>query len=359
MALAQGALDRMDGKQPASGQSGLAAGQNAPTAQQGTVVNTSKTQPAWVNSVDSVYSRNQYLAAVGYASNREMAERNALANLTAVFGQSIYADQTITNTYQEAVKNGAAVGWTDNTAMENTIRTSASMDTLIGAEIKEVWFDSKSTHYAAAAMEKVKTARVYGDMIQANQNMIKNLITMSETEKNSMEGFSRYQFAASVADINISYGNLLRVIGAAVPEGLKKGDDYRLEAVDIARTIPIGLRVQNDKSGRIEGAFARALSDLGFRSGGNNSPYLLDVNITTSPVENASQTNKFTRIELKANLVDTKTRAVLLPYDFSDRQGHLSQSEADNRAYMAAERKISEEYAKVFNNYVSRLLPKK
>jgi len=367
-AAAQNAQDIMDGKQPAPSQGSLpaqpaaaqpAAAQGASSAKQEPVVNTGKNQPAWVNSVDSVYNRNQYVAAVGYATSREMAERNALSNLIAIFGQSIYADQTITNAYQEVVKNGKTAGYTDNTAIDNTIRTSASMDSLVGAEIREVWYDSKSTHYAVAVMEKAKTARLYSEMIIANQNMIKNLIAMSQAEKNSMEGYGRYQFAAVVADINISYGNLLKLIGAAPPGDLKMGDDYRLEAAGIAKAIPIGLRVQNDKAGRIESAFAKAIADLGFRSGGVNSPYFLDVNITTSPVELVNQANKFTRIELKANLMDSGLGTVLFPFNLNDRQGHVTQSEADNRAYASAERKINEEYAKVFNNYVSQLLPKK
>jgi hypothetical protein len=306
-----------------------------------------------------VYNRNQYVAASGFAASREMAEKNALANLSAIFGQSIYADQTITNTYQEAIKNGVSAGWTDSLAMENTIKTSVSMDSLVGAEIKEVWFDSRSTHYAVAVLEKAKTAQLYSDMIAANQSMIKNLTAMSQGEKNSIEGFSRYLFAATVADINISHGNLLKVIGAMPPGELKKGDDYRLEAVDIAKAIPIGLNVQNDKAGRIQGAFAKAISDLGFRSGGTNSRYLLDVTINTSPVELVNQANKFTRIELNANFMDTNSGTVLLPFNFNSREGHSTQSEADNRAYAAAERKINDDYVKVFNNYVFQLLPKK
>ena len=233
------------------------------------------------------------------------------------------------------------------------------MDSLLGAEIREIWYDSKNTYYAVAVMEKARTTQLYSEMIRANQNMIKNLITMSQAEKNSMEGYSRYQFAAVVADINTSYGNLLRVIGATPPGELKMGDDYRLEAVDIAKAIPIGLKVQNDKAERIQGAFAKAVSDLKFRSGGVNSRYVLDVNIVTSPVDLPNQSNKYTRIELRANLMDTSSGTVLLPYNYNTREGHVSQSEADNRAYSAAEKKIKDDYAKIFNNYISQLIPKK
>jgi hypothetical protein len=367
-AAAQAAQDRMDGGgQPPSGGQPAASGQSAQsapaqqgTAQQGVVVNTGRNKPAWVDSIDSVYGRAQYVAAVGYAADRGMAEKSALANLTAFFGQSIQADQTITNTYQEAVRNGVTTGWTDNFSSQNTIRTSASMDTLVGAEIREVWLDSRTnTYYAAAVMEKAKAAQMYTEMIQANQNMIKNLITMSAAEKNSLEGLSRYQFAATVADINISYGNLLRLIDAAVPPGLVKGDEYRIEAQNIVKAIPVGVAVTNDKSGRVQGAFAKSLSELGFRSGGNNSRYVLRVEIAVSPVELPNNPNKFARIELSANLTDTSAGAVLLPYNFNNREGHTSQSEAENRLYLAAERKINEEYAKLLNNYLSQLLPKR
>jgi hypothetical protein len=359
-AAAQAALNRMDGGgQPPSGGQAPSASPAQQGSAQGPVVNTGRNKPAWVDSVDSVYSKAYYVAAVGYAADRAMAEKNALANLIAFFGQSIQADQIIVNTYQEAVRNGVTTGWTDNLAVQNTIRTSASMDTLIGAEIREVWFDSRNTYYAAAVMEKAKTAQLYTEMILANQNIINNLITMSPAEKNSLEGLSRYQFAATVADINTSYGNLLRLIDAAVPAGLVKGDEYRLEAQNIVKAIPVGVTVTNDKSGRIQGAFAKALSDLAFRSGGNNSRYVLRVEITVSPVDLPNNPNTFARIELSANLTDTNGGVVLLPYNFNNREGHNSQSEAENRLFLMAERKINDEYAKLLNNYLSQLLPRR
>jgi len=368
-AAAQGALNRMDeqiqpsGGSSSAGQQGAAqqsSSQQGGPAAQGPIVNTGRNKPAWVDSVDSVYGRARYVAAVGFAADRAMAEKNALGNLVAFFGQSIQADQTITQTYQEAIKNGVTAGWTDNLAVQNTIRTSASMDTLVGAEIKEVWLDSRrNTYYVAAVMEKARTAQLYTEMIQANQNIINNLVAMSPSEKNSLEGFSRYQFAATIADINISYGNLLRLIDAAVPAGLVKGDEYRLEAQNITRAIPVGVTVTNDKSGRIQGAFAKSLSDLGFRSGGTNARYVLRVNITVSPVELAGNANKFARMELSANLTDTSSGSVLLPYTFNNREGHTTLSEAENRTYAMAERKINDEYTKLLNNYLSQLLPKR
>ena len=363
---ALGRLDRQVGaptdapSAPSAQKPSGAQGASSASAPQQTAVTSGTKKPAWVDSVESVYKRIQYVAAVGYASNREMAEKNAFANLTGFFGQSITADQTIKNTYSEAVKNGKTSGWTDDTHIDNVIKTSASLDTLAGADIRDVWHDTKNNvYYAAAVMEKSKAAAIYTEMVIANMNLINNLTAMAPAEKNSIGGFSRYQFAAAVADINTTYVNVLKLLDALVPSGVVKGDIYRLEAQNIAKTIPVGVSVKNDKAGRIQGAFAKALSDIGFRSGGNNSRYVLNVDITVSPVDLPANTNKFVRIELGANLTDTVTKTVLVPYNFNSREGHATVSEAENRAYSAAERKIGEEYKDILSAYLSQLLPKR
>ncbi|MDR0503932.1 MAG: LPP20 family lipoprotein [Treponema sp.] len=358
-ALAQSALNRMDGNQPASPAAGTAGAPAAGAQAAGSSAVRTGGRPAWVDSADDVYSRAQFVTAVGQASSREMAEANALGNLVAFFGQSIKADTTITNTYQEAVKNGVTSGWSDNLAVQNTINTSASMDTLVGAEIRDVWHDTRgNVFYAVAVMDKARTIQIYTDMILANLEMIKNLTNMSQAQRNSLEGFSRYQFAATVADLNMTYVNLINVLGAATPGGVKRGNDYRLDAQNITKSIPVGVVVRNDKSGRVQGAFAKALSDIGFQSGGNNSRYVLQVNIVVSPVVMTGNL-KYSRIELSADLTDSTNRNVLLPWTFNQREGHNTQEEADNRAFTAAERKINAEYKNLLSNYLSQMLPKK
>jgi len=234
------------------------------------------------------------------------------------------------------------------------------MDSLVGAEIGEAWDNGKGEYYAVAVLNKTKAIQIYTNMIRSNQAVIDNLVTVSEAEKYSLEAYSRYQFAATVADINISYGNLLSVIGApGLAQGLEKGDDFRLEAANIAKAIPVNLVVQDDKSGRIQGAFSKVLSGMGFQSGGSNSRYMLDVKVNSAPVELPNNQNKFTRIEVSANLVDTSIGTVLLPYSFNNREGHITQAEAENRALTAAERKISNEYGNVLNGYLSQQMPKK
>ena len=314
--------------------------------------------PEWVRDPYTKYSRQSTVAAVGMGTTRESAEKNALGNLVNIFGQSIQVDQKVSESYDQALRSGTIANWSENTQVNNTIITSSNMDTLVGAEIGDTWYDGRSEYSAVAILNKAKAAEVYTEMIQSNLAMIDNLTNMTPAVKNSFDGLVRYQFAAMIADINTSYGNLLSVIGAPV-QGLKSGADYRLEVNNIIKAIPVNLRVQNDRSGRIQGAFAKALSDLGFQSGGTNSRYTLNVNIVTTPVTIANNQNKWTRIEVKADLTDANQRTVLLPFNFDSREGHTSQEEADNRAYAVAERRVNEEYAALVNDYLSQLMPKR
>jgi hypothetical protein len=315
-------------------------------------------EPGWVTDPYKKYDRQTNVAAVGGGGSREAAEKNALGGLVAIFGRSIQVDEKVSLSYREAVKNGAIAKWSENTTVDTVVSSQMGMDSLVGAEIGEVWFNGKGEYWAVAALNKAKAVQVYSGMVKSSLTVIENLVNVPEAEFYTLDGFSRFRLAAVIADLTAGYANLLSFIGAPV-NGLKSGDDYRLQALNIARAIPVGLNVRNDRSGRIEGAFAKALSDLGFRSGGSNSRYMLAVNVITVPVVISGNGNKFTRIELLANLADLNTGTVLLPYSFSDRQGHITQTEADNRAYAAAERRINEEYSGLFNDFLIGMLSKK
>jgi len=242
--------------------------------------------------------------------------------------------------------------------MMTSVRTTAAMDNLMGVEMEEVWFDSRDTYHAVAVMEKARAIRIYNELIRANLNVINNLVNMTPDEKNSLNGVIRYRFAAAVADVNVYYRSIVLLLDGVVPGVIVGGDSYRLEAQNIVRTIPVSIRVTNDRNGRIFGAFAKSFTDLGFETATTDSRYVLNANINLSPVELPNNPNVFSRIELAATLADTRNNLVLLPFNFNSREGHLSRSEADNRAIASAERNVNERFAGLLSDYLSQLMPK-
>jgi hypothetical protein len=243
-------------------------------------------EPAWVTAPDSVYDRGNYVAAVGYASDRNTAEKNALANLTALFGQSIQGEAAAVTRYSEVVANGA-VEAVSGTSLTSAIKTSVQLESLVGAEIRDYWYDGASTHYAVAVMERGKTAALYTDMIRSNEGIITDLVDMKDSEKNSLDGYSRYSLAATIADANRVFANVLSVVGASNSgintAGMRKGDDLRIEAAKIAGNIPISVTVTGDRADRLKGAFAAVIGKQGFRSGGAASRYALNAAVTLAP----------------------------------------------------------------------------
>ena len=343
----------------APAQSGNAPAANVP-AQGGDVSaqssEPSRPKPAWVDSPDAVYSKQSYVSAVGYGSDRRLAERDALAKLTGVFGQSVQAEQKTIESYSEAVRNGS-IQLSENSSVQNAVTTSADMDSLVGAEIADVWYDSKSLYYAAAVMEKEKTSVLYADLIHSNERVIGDLVNMTPQIKNSLDGYSRYLLAATIADANRVYANVLTIVGntrGINPAEMKKGEDYRQEAAAVVKNIPIGVTVTGDRGDRIKSAFSKAVTGAGFRSGGNNSRYMLNVSYSMTPVELPNQPNKFVRYQINGGLADTaEGNSVLLSYDASGREGHLTIPEAEERAIRAAEQKIPQEFETALKNYLA------
>jgi hypothetical protein len=317
--------------------------------------------PEWVYAPDSAYPESRYISAVGYGTDRESAEKNALGSLVAIFGQSVAGETMASYRYTEAV-TGGLIDMQEGSEIDSAVKTSFAMNTLIGAEIKDRWFDEKTTYYAIAVMDKMKSAMLYSDLIESNQRVIQNLTAIPEADQYTFDAYAQYELAADVADANAVFVNVLSVLSPASASAfrneLRQGDDYRLEARRVSQNIPVAVNVANDRDGRIRGAFAAALSGEGFRTGGNGARYVLDAVLSIREAELPENPNKFVRYMIDANLRDTVSGAVLIPYSIEGREGHTSLSEAEVRAYRVAEEKIRKSYGEALRSYLFRLTSK-
>jgi hypothetical protein len=321
-----------------------------------TSTNNNAQRPEWVLSPYSVFPRTHYIAAVGHGTNRRTAETDAMAQLVAVFNNYVSVDTSVIERYDETIGRGGS-NWTNNTRIESDVRTSAQ-GTLFGAEIRDVWFDGTQTYNAVALMEIAKAKPLYTDLINNNLSVIERLTTMSDSERNSLDGFARYRFASVIADVNTFAVNVLSVIdGAEAFRNINGGTVYMLGANEIARNISIIIDVDNDRSNRIKAAFAEVFTKQGFRTSGNDPHYALVVNVVLSPVEFVNQTLMHSRYEVNADLIDIETGIVLLPFNISGRESHNTAGQAENRALIFAERRIAAEYAQALRNYLDGLLP--
>jgi hypothetical protein len=332
---------------PASGGSSGGSASGSPAAR----------PPEWVSKPNTLYPETQYVAARGDGKTAEEAQYKARANLLGIFGMKLADESVIAEVYQET-NRGGNISWSDRVNSERKISSSAE-GILAGCEIKENWKNPNGTeYYALAVMEKAKTISLYNDIIQRLNQAIGEALNISN--KNTLEGYSRYRFAAVLAKDIDSCISVLRFVDGRVPGGLKSENEYLVEANNIIRTIPVRVTVvrgkEFDKADRIQNAFAAAIGRVGFRTGDASSPYALEVTLALSEVQLPNQQNKFARYEISAQMIDARSRQGLLQtYSINGREGHLNYSEAQDRAIRAAETKINNEYKELFEESFAQL----
>jgi hypothetical protein len=306
--------------------------------------------PPWGSNPYSLYPEALYLAAEGHGPSRDAAERDALVTLASRFGQSIHSDLRTLNVYTEAaldgvVKTESAAGITE------ALRISVAMDTLAGAEIRDVWHDGRGLYYALAVMEKGPAVKLYAGLAASSQKIIDELTLLPEDETYSLEGAANYGLAASIADAGQVFGRVLSILGSPAA-GLPPGEEYRIRAAEIIRNIPVLVR--GEGPGRIKDAFAAALTEAGFRTGGLDSRYVLELDAGFSETFSGGR-YRWCGYEISAALTDAKTGTILLPYNIEGREGHLRYEEAEKIALREAEEKIRQSYGTSLGEYLKGL----
>jgi hypothetical protein len=326
------------------GCAGSPSADNANAAMQGDM-------PEWTLNPSSVYDENRYISAVGYGGDRASSEKDALGALTAIFGQSVQGQTQTGYTYNEATNE-------ENREIDSLITTTFSVDTLIGAEIDDVWFDGNNTYYSIAVMDKFKSSMLYGDLIESNLQTIRTLTeSLTGEEKNSFAGYRNFNKAALIADENAACINVLSVLNQASASAYRiesqPADEYRMQARQITRNIPVYITIDQDYAGRIKGVFSEMYSAMGFQTGGENAPYELHISTILEEADLPANPSKFMRYTVNASLVEKSTSQVLFPYNLSGREGSVSVSEAQNRTLRVIEQKVKDTYAAAFQEYMA------
>jgi hypothetical protein len=197
-------------------------------------------------------------------------------------------------------------------------------------------------------------------MIRENEKVIDGLLEEAEQHPRTFDAFQTLNLANSFAAVTDNFHSLLTVLD---PSAVSRRPSYgNAEAVkslarNAGRAIVIAVRVNGDNSGRIEKAFTECLNSRGFRTSaaGDNS-YTLTASFQLEDVDLKSTANKFARYILNYSLKD-RDGVELLSSSENGREGHLTESEARQRAIRAAEQAIaSNGFAVNFDAFLASLL---
>jgi hypothetical protein len=306
-------------------------------------------KPNWVDNSSAVYPDALYVSAVGGGRDRQTAENGAKAALVSYFKQSVSSNITIQDTEQQS---GGRTQSASNMSM--TVEARATLDALMGVEIKGVWNDTKGKTgwWAVAVMEKTQGRESYTAILNkvlSEINLLANVtggVSFSTLKKcyDAREMLPKAEVYALVLSMLDGPNRQAEIIKLS-----SKIDD----TIKQAQSIPVDVRVSGDTGGRVKAAFAKTFTNNGFRTGSANSRFALIVKFSTEPIAKNQYFN--TRYIVDAVLKDTQTGAELLTYNISDRESHpASQADANNRAIIGALNTIEEEFPALLKEFLEQ-----
>ncbi|MCR5290453.1 MAG: LPP20 family lipoprotein [Treponema sp.] len=315
--------------------------------------------PEWITQPSLVYPNAKYFAYVGTGADRVSAELQAIQGIISIFGQSISTTTTATQRLKSAQEKGTVASST-NATLDQEVVKKVNQDDVIAIDIKESFHDEKrGTWYVLALMDRAKASSLYSAMISKNDTQIAYLREAVSSSKDvyTMQNYARLDFAREIAVITDTYIERLRIINSS--EAAKFSNDA-LTAVaikraqqDIAKKIPICIKVTNDTDGRIAKTFASTLSEYGFTStGGSKERYVVNCDMQLASTTSANGKTHFCEYTVSGTLTDTSIGEDLVPFTFSGRDGSTTAQNAESRARTKIASLIQTNFTKALDAYL-------
>lgn len=312
--------------------------------------------PQWVIAPDKLYSASEYLNAVGSGSNRREAENDALSILIKSIVQNVSSVSDASKTMTGNEKKGFEIAYD----FTSSIETVSTVTDIVGVVYKEVWEDKEGTFHVLAQINREESGRYYRQEIDASNKVIGSEILYAEEHDGTFEALAALQNATSLAQEN--------QVNMALLAGIHP-DMYRLISIDYVspaalavmasrqtEKIKVAVKVEGDTQERIEGALEAVLAEVGLRIADSEEEvrYCLEAKVSVEEMD-GNEKYEYVRYILDVELVDTVTQKVLVPYTENGREAHISQSEAQQRAYRTMEASVKLKYKPLLFSFFEEL----
>jgi hypothetical protein len=339
---------------------GQAAGQTTGQAA-ARAEDTAQAVPAWVLDPKKAYPESAWIAVVENAGNRQQAQAAASAALAGVFKINVQSLTIATQNFSSTMSN-TDIQLSENRDFNQQVNTTSDITGLMGV-LTDYWTDPKTRSvYVCARMNKIEGAATYTSVITENDKVIAFLKKEATDNPATFEAYESLAVAVNLATMTDNYLSILSVLNSAARQNVKPayGSAAAVEALkqQVARTIVITVTVKGDVSSRLSKAFGVVFSSRDFRTRAEkaDNPYVLEADFQLQETDLKAGGNSFVRYELTAALLDKKGVEI---FSFSEnhREGHITMSEAKQRAIRSAEGAITEEgFAAKFDEYLASLL---
>lgn len=296
--------------------------------------------PSWITDTEHEYSKNN-LCAVGIASSQEEANSMAISNIGKIIKQKIESEITVVNSESMSSKGNSEL----TSSINQIVKTSALIDSLVGVEIAETWKDKDGNFYSLAILNKTKTYLYYSEKISENEKTIKENINLISTDKDKFFIYGKLQNAIKLAQDNETYLDIIYAVNKAsytvTAKTITKVNYIENLASDFARKIYITISGLENKE-RIKNYFYKYFTDKGFSVNAPQTNYYFNIDLN---IENTTSGELYyARYNFSANLKDAQNDTIIYSYSASERVAHKSNADANQQVIIRLEKKLDKEF---------------
>ena len=310
---------------------------------------TKKKAPEWVSKNEHEYSKDN-LCAVGIARSLDEANSVAISNIGKIINQKIESETTFVNS-ESLSKTGNAE---TSSSLNQIVKTSALIDSLVGVEIAESWKDKENNYYSLAILNKTKTYLYYSEKINQNEKEIKDSCNLVSSDEDKFVIYGKLQNAKTLAQENEIYLDIIYAVNKASYTVTAKTVTTVAKVENILNNFSktISIKIFADETNpRIQNFFCDYFSGKGFSVNSQNSDYFLNYDIN---IENTNSGSLFyARYAFNANLKSINSDSVIYSFSTSERIAHKSYEEANQKAIISLEKKLTKAFDEHFIEGVS------
>lgn len=307
-------------------------------------------EPDWLANPKTIYPEKSHLVAVGAGDTRRAAENAAAANLSRIFEARIESDERLVDQTRETLNNIERV--TDFTADINIL----SAQTLHNIQHAESWRDPTGRYHAVAYLDRRETARIYRDKIDQATTAIEHQLTQAGTATEPLVKYAQLRSAARQAAENRTLLRQLNVIhplsGKASEPGYSE-NEIQDTLRNTAHSILVDIRIQNDPDQRITTCLEQLITTQGFRVG-RPAALRIEGRIELTDTGKQAANLSFVRYNLNLHMIDQNDNTLIALAE-KGREGHLTLTDAKQRAYRTLENAIKRNATRQMENYLNQL----
>lgn len=305
--------------------------------------------PGWVLNPSDGYPEADYMTAVGYASNRQTAEANAVAALTKIIRQTVQSETVAAESVSETILSEKEAAWEKARSIDTYVKTSSEL-TVTGIVIQDVFVTSEKvpTYYALAVIDRDEVGQIYKRRALETEKAINEKIAAATKETGPLSAFKIMQEAATLAVENQDNLDILAVINRDLRKAVNPAyesaaavEELARQALDAARVL---VDVRGDESGRVAAAFAQRIQEAGLKTveagSAETAAVTLSVTVSLEPLDMESS-NKYIRYILTGALIENATGKEMETYGTNGREAHVTEAEARSRALRTIEQYVN------------------